>query len=327
MKLATRRTSTRDGELIVCDHEISRAVSAATIAPTLQAALDDWDRLAPRLRALAQALEGGNAAGAFALDPAQLAAPLPRSYGWIDSSVYLNHMELARRLRNVEMPEVFRQEPLLSARVADPFLGPRDPLPLPPGDVGLDIEAEIAVILSEVPRATPAERSGDFIRLITLVNDASLRSVYARDLARGKTAFHGKGAPSMAPVAVTPDELREAWDGGKVKLPLECRINGALLGRPDAGADMNFEFPAIIAHAVILRGLAAGTVIGSGTVSNRDRSVGSACIAEKRMIETMEEGTPRTPYLNAGDEVKIEMFDRAGKSIFGAIQHRVHALH
>jgi fumarylacetoacetate (FAA) hydrolase len=325
MKLATLRTDRRDGELIVCSRDLARAVSAKSIAATLQTALDDWAVAAPHLAALARDLEQNRASGAFALDLTRLMAPLPRTFGWIDSSVYLNHMELARRLRGVEMPDVFRVEPLLSPRIPAPFLGPFDPLPLPPGDVGLDIEGEIAVILGDVPYAVSAQDVARHIALITLVNDTSLRSVYARDLARGKTAYHGKGTPAMAPVAVTPDELGEAWDGGKINLALECRVNGGLLGRPHAGVDMQFEFPEIIASAVSLRGLPAGTVLASGTVSNRDRSVGSACIAEARMIETIAHGAPRTPYLSSGDAIRIEMFDQTGASIFGPIAQTVEA--
>ena len=323
MKLATLRNAHRDGELIVCSGDLTRAVSARSIASTLQAVLDDWSNLAPRLESLAHDLERDRAAGAFALDVTRLAAPLPRPFGWIDSSVYLNHMELARRLRSVEMPDVFRVEPLLSPRMPAPFLGPCDPLPLPSGDMGLDIEAEVAVILGDVPVAASREKAARQILLLTLVNDTSLRSVYARDLARGKTAYHGKGVPVMAPVAVTPDELGDAWDGGKISLPMECRINGILLGRPNAGVDMHFEFPEIIASAAHLRALPAGTVLGSGTISNRDRSVGSACIAEARMIETIEHGAPRTGYLTSGDTLRIEMLDRTGLSVFGAIAQSV----
>jgi fumarylacetoacetate (FAA) hydrolase len=325
VKLGTLRTGTRDGALLVCSRDLSRAIRADAIAPTLQAALDDWANVEARLQALSAAVNDGKAQGAFALDPSALMAPLPRPFGWIDSSVYLNHMELARKLRNVEMPEVFRHEPLLSPRVPERFHGPREPIGLPAGDIGLDMEGEVAVILGDTPIGTSHGDAAQTIRLITLVNDTSYRSIYARDLARGKTGFHGKGAPVMAPVAVTPDELGTAWDGGKVCLPLTCLVNGKRLGTPDAGVDMHFAFPAIISHAASLRPLLAGTVIGSGTVSNRDRSVGSACIAEARMIETLESGKALTPYLQAGDEVRIEMLDAAGRSVFGAIVQRVQA--
>lgn len=323
MKLGTLRTSHRDGALVVCSRDLTRAVRADAVAPTLQAALDDWDTIAPRLQALADELEQGRAPGAFALDLAQLAAPLPRPHGWIDSSVYLNHMELARRLRGVEMPEVYRSEPLLSPRLPSPFLAANDPLPLPPGDMGLDIEAELAVIVADVPIAVSRDRARSAIRLFTLVNDTSLRTVFARDSARGKTTYHGKGIPAMAPVAVTPDEFGNAWDGEKVALPLVCHVNGRLLGQPNAGVDMQFSFPEIVQDAARLRPLPAGTVIGSGTISNRDASAGSACIAEARMIETLKLGAPQMAYLGAGDAIRIEMRDANGRTIFGPIAQTV----
>ena len=325
MKLATLRTSHRDGTLIACSRALTRAVAADGIAPTLQAALDDWVRVAPQLRALANDLEQGRAAGAFALDRTQLAAPLPRPQGWIDSSVYLNHMELARRLRGAEVPEAYRLEPLLSPRLPSPFLAASDPLLLPPGDVGLDIEGEVAVIVGDVPFAASRDQARDAILLLTLVNDTSLRTVFARDSARGKTTYHGKGIPSMAPVAVTPDELGDSWDGEKVTLPLECSVNGQLIGRPNAGVDMQFTFPEIVQDAARLRPLPAGTVLGSGTVSNRDTSAGSACIAEARMIETIQFGAPRMPYLTLGDEIRVEMFDSGGRTVFGPILQTVRA--
>lgn len=323
MKLATLRTSDRDGELIVCSRDLTRAVSARAVAPTLIAALNDWSNAAEGLRAIAADLERGRAEGVFALNLTQLAAPLPRPACWIDSSVYLNHMELARKLRGAAMAEIYRSEPLLSARVPSPFLAAHDPITLPPGDAGLDIEGEVAVILDEAPAALSIEGARDHIALLTLVNDVSLRSVIARELGLGKGIFHGKGIPTMAPVAVTPDELGDAWDGGKVRLSLECRINGNLLGRPNAGIDMQIEFPEVVADAVRLRPLPAGTVLGSGTISNRDRSAGSACIAEARMIETIESGAPSTPYLERGDVIRIEMLDKSERSIFGPIQQAV----
>jgi fumarylacetoacetate (FAA) hydrolase len=322
MKLASLRTARRDGALVVCSRDLSRAVHAPIVA-TMQQALDAWDEVAPALQALALQLEAGSAAGAFSLRLQDLAAPLPRPFGWIDSSVYLNHMELSRRLRNAEMPAVLREEPHLSARVSDPFLGPCDSLPLPAGDVGLDIEGELAVILGDVPAGATHAEAEKGIRLVTLVNDTSLRTVYARDLARGKTAFHGKSTPSMAPVAVTPDELGGAWRDGTLHLDVRCSINDALLGRPNGGVDMAFSFPQIISHAVALRGLRAGTVLGSGTVSNRDRAVGCACIAERRMLETLDTGAPVTQYLVDGDRVRIEVLDAAGESVFGPIAHTV----
>jgi fumarylacetoacetate (FAA) hydrolase len=327
VKLATRRDGTRDGALLVVSRDLRRAAPAGAIAPTLQAALDGWTALAPPLEVLAAALEAGRADAAFDLDPATLAAPLPRASGFIDSSVYLNHMELARRLRGATVPEAYRREPLMSLRLSAPFLAAHDDLELPAGDVGLDIEGEVAAIVDDVEAGTPPGRAGARIRLLTLVNDVSLRTVFAREVAEGKTTYHGKVGATLAPVAVTPDELGAAWTGGAIALPLVCRINGALLGRPDAATDMAFDFPRIVAEACARRPLPAGTVIAAGTVSNRDRAAGSACIAERRMIETLEHGAARTPWLAAGDEIRIEMLDAAGRSVFGAIAQRVVAAH
>lgn len=323
MKLGTLRTAQPDGELIVCSRDLTRAVRAGAVAPTMAVALESWTAVRPGLEALSAELAAGRVRDAFDLDIAKLAAPLPRPSSWIDSSVYLNHMELARKLRGAETPDIYRTEPLLSPRVPSPFLASHDPVTMPPGDVGLDIEGEVAVILDEVPAGVAAGEAALHIALLTLVNDISLRTVLARELKVGKGIFHGKGIPAMAPVAVTPDEFGNAWDGGKVSLPLQCTINGKLLGQPNAGVDMYIEFPAIIADAARLRPLPAGTVLGSGTVSNRDRSAGSACIAEVRMIETLEHGQAATPYLKHGDVLRIEMFDRAGETVFGPIKQTV----
>ena len=305
MKLATQRDGTRDGALLIVSRDLTRAVSAKGIVPNLQAALDDWSKVSPMLIARAEALAAGKQRDAFALDLSTLAAPLPRSFGWIDSSVYLNHMELARSLRGATVPEAYRREPMMSIRMPSPFLAAHDELKLPPDDVGLDIEGEVAVITGAV------------------VSDTSLRTVFAREVKEGKTTYHGKAPPAMAPVVATPDELGAAWDGGRVSLPLLCQVNGQELGHPNAGHDMSFDFREIIAVACTYRPLCAGTVIAAGTVSNRDRAVGSACIAERRMIETLEHGGPRTPYLAIGDSVSIDMRDPNGGSIFGAITQRV----
>jgi len=323
MKLATLRDGSRDGRLLVVSRDLARALDAGAAAPTLQAALDAWETAAPKLADLSQSLDAGAAPGTFDLNLDRLAAPLPRAYGWIDSSVYLNHMELARKLRGATVPEAYRREPLMSPRMPAPFLAAGDELRLPDEDVGLDIEGEVAVILGDVPYRTPAERCGDLIRLVTLVNDTSLRTVFAREVAEGKTSYHGKTTAAMAPVAVTPDELGPAWDGGKVALPLHCHVNGKRLGQPNAAIDMSFDFRDMIAHASRSRALPVGTVLASGTVSNRDPAAGSACIVERRMIETLEHGAPRTPYLRAGDTIRIEMLDGQGRSVFGAIAQRV----
>ena len=323
MKLATMRTSARDGKLIVVSRDLRRAVAADGIASTLQAALDDWDAAAPRLQALQQQLETGSVPHAFDLDMNKLAAPLPRAYAWIDSSVYLNHMELARKLRGVKPPEGYKEIPTMSNGVCHTFLGARDTLLLPPGDVGLDIEGEYAAILGDVPARTPREQAGKYIRLFILVNDSTLRTVFAEQVAKGYGNYQGKLLVTMSPVAVTPDELGTAWDGAKLSLPLECRINDRVLGMPNTGVDMYFDFPTIISRATTMRGLPAGTVLGSGTISNHDRAAGFACIAEQRMVETIEHGKPRTEYLKPGDRVSIEMKDADGHSIFGSIRQTV----
>jgi len=323
MKLATLRDGTRDGALLIVSRDLTRAVSAKDLAPNLQAALDDWSKFSPVLMARAEALAAGKQPDAFALDLSTLAAPLPRSFGFIDSSVYLNHMELARSLRGATVPEAYRREPMMSIRMPAPFLAAHDDLKLPSGDVGLDIEGEVAVITDDVAAGTSPNGAGSTIRLVALVSDTSLRTIFARDVKEGKTTYHGKAAPAMAPVVATPDELGAAWDGGRVSLPLLCQVNGQELGRPNAGHDMSFDFREIIAVACAYRPLCAGTVIAAGTVSNRDRTVGSACIAERRMIETLEHGAPRTAYLGVGDHIRIEMRDGDGSSIFGAIAQRV----
>ena len=323
MKLATLRDGSRDGRLLIVSRDLSRAVDAGDRARTLQTALDRWDDVAPGLAELSQKLESGTLAEAFVLDPASLMAPLPRAFGFVDSSVYLNHMELARRLRGATMPEAYRQEPLMSVRMPAPLLAATDPLVIPGPDVGLDIEGEVAVIVSDVPAGIAAAQACAHIRLITLVNDVSLRTVFAREVKEGKTTYHGKTAAALAPVAVTPDELGAAWTGGAIALPLLCHVNDALLGRPGAATDMSFDFAHIIATAAAGRPLVAGTIIAAGTVSNRDPIAGSACIAERRMLETLEHGAPRTPYLASGDHIRIEMLDGGGRSVFGAINQRV----
>jgi len=323
MKLATLRDGTPDGALVVVSRDLARAVAAAGIAPTLLAALDDWERTAPQLQGLSNRLAAGSLDGAFRLEPQRLAAPLPRAFGWIDSSVYLNHMELARKLRGATVPDAYRREPLMSPRLSSPFLAANDDLPLPPGNVDLDIEGELAAIVDAVaPRTLPSEASRH-LKLVVLINDVSLRAVFAREMAQGKTGYLGKCAASMSPVAVTPDEIGAAWNGGTIDLPLVCHVNDRLLGRPNAAVDMSFDLRDLVSHASAYRPLGAGTIIATGTVSNRDPAVGSACIAERRMTETLEYGAPRSDYLKAGDRFRIEMLDARGASIFGAIAQQV----
>lgn len=332
MKLATLRADGRDGRLILVTRDLSSA-AAARAAPTLQAALDDWAQIAPRLAEEAAALETGTVEGAFAFDPRACAAPLPRAYQWADGSAYLNHVELVRRARGAEMPPSFRNDPLIYQGGSDGFLGPTDDIPLGDEAWGLDFEAEIAAILDDVPMGATEDEARATIRLFVLVNDVSLRNLIPGELAKGFGFFQSKPASALSPVAVTPDELGAAWDGDRVHGALICTLNGTLFGRPDAGADMAFGFPRLIAHAARTRRLGAGTILGAGTVSNRQGGlhgatiagggVGFACIAELRTYETIETGAARTPFMRTGDTIRIEMPDEAGRSIFGAIDQRV----
>ena len=316
MKLASLKGG-RDGRLVVVSDDLARFTDAASVAPTLQAALDDWAVIEPRLRAL----EVGPDAPSF--DPATAAAPLPRTHNWSDGSVYLNHMELVRRARGAEMPESFLTDPLIYQGGGDDLLGPCDPVPFADEAWGIDIEAEVAVIVDDVPMGTDAGTAAGHIRLVLLANDWSLRNLIPGELAKGFGFYCGKPATAFSAVAATPDALGELWDGRKLHGAMETRIDGELLGRPDAGKDMNFDFAELIAHAARTRNLGAGTIIGSGTVSNRDRSTGSTCIAEVRMIETIEAGAPTTPFLTFGRMVRMELVAPDGSRPFGAIEQQV----
>lgn len=323
MKLASLKDGGRDGTLIVVDRALTRFVRAAPVAKTLQAALDTWSEAAPRLAALAYDLEAGRCDGAAPFDPAACAAPLPRAYQFADGSAYVHHIELVRRARGAEMPESFWSEPLMYQGLSDSFLGPCEDIAVEDDSWGIDFEAELAVVVDDVPKATPAEAAGGHVKLVMLLNDVSLRGLVTGELAKGFGFFHAKPASSFSPVAVTPDELGPAWDGTRLRLPLFCRVNDTLIGQPNAGSDMTFDFPRLIAHAARTRRLSAGTIVGSGTVSNLDRAAGSACLAEVRMIETLDDGAPRTPFLRFGDTVRIDMVDADGLSIFGAIEQKV----
>ena len=334
MKLATLKEGGRDGRLVVVARDLSRAVAVADIAPTLQAALDDWAATAPRLAEVYAALNAGRAPGAFALDPARLHAPLPRAYQFADGSAYLNHVQLVRRARNAEMPASFRTDPLMYQGGSDSLLGPRDPIALADESWGIDFEGEVAVIVDDVPMGASARQAGGYIRLLMLVNDVSLRNLIPGELAKGFGFFQSKPASSFSPVAVTPDELGDAWDGRRVHLPLTVHLNGVKFGEPRAGEGMVFDFPQLIAHAARTRRLAAGSIVGSGTVSNPDRDggpgkpiaeggVGYTCLAELRTVEQILYGAARTPFMRFGDRVRIEMFDAEGRSIFGAIDQEV----
>lgn len=323
MKLATRRNGTRDGELIVVNRALTRAAAVADIAPTLQAALDDWSRTGPALANVAATLEGGKGRNAFDFDARACTAPLPRAFHWADGSAYVNHVELVRKARGAEMPPSFWTDPLIYQGGSDDFLGPTDDVPVPSEEFGIDLEAEVAVITDDVAIGSTPEMARGRIRLVMLVNDWSLRNLIPAELAKGFGFYQSKPATSFSPVAVTPDELGRAWDGGKVHLPLVSHINGAHFGSPNAGVDMTFDFPRLISHAARTRRLRAGAIMGSGTVSNYDRSLGSSCVAEKRTLEQLAGGKPVTPFLKFGDRVRIEMLDADGRSIFGAIDQRV----
>lgn len=322
MKLASLKHG-RDGKLVVVSRDLARAVDASDIAATLQAALDDWATLAPKLEARYRELNDGQCAEAFAFEPEACVSPLPRAYHWADGSAYVNHVELVRKARGAEMPESFWHDPLMYQGGSDAFLAPTAPIRLADEAWGIDLEAELAVITGDVAMGTDAGKAGSHIKLLMLVNDVSLRNLIPGELAKGFGFYQAKPSSAFSPVAVTPDELGEDWRDGKAHLDMVSHINGELFGRPNAGVDMTFDFPTLVAHAAKTRPLCAGTIIGSGTVSNYDRSRGSACLAEKRMLEVVEHGEAKTPFLKFGDRVRIEMFGRDGQSLFGAIDQAV----
>lgn len=333
MKLASLKAGGRDGTLVVVSRDLRRCVPVADIAPTLQAALDDWAEISPRLGDVSDRLNAGAVDGATPFDPAACAAPLPRAYQWTDGSAYVNHVELVRRARGGEIPASFWTDPLMYQGGSDSFIGGHDPVRLADEDWGIDLEAEVAVITDDVPMGSAPDRCASHIKLIMLVNDVSLRNLIPAELAKGFGFFQSKPASAFSPVAVTPDELGDAWDGGKVNLPMNVSINGEPFGKPNAGVDMVFEFPRLIAHAAKTRALVAGSIVGSGTISNKqntehgsaikDGGVGYCCIAEVRMIETINTGKPTTSFLKFGDRVRIEMLDRAGASVFGVIDQTI----
>jgi fumarylacetoacetate (FAA) hydrolase len=324
VKLATLRRGGRDGRLVVVSRDLTRCVLVPGIAPTLQAALDDWTAVAPRLAERAAALElSATQADVMPFDAAQCAAPLPRAYHWVDGSAYVNHVELVRKARGAEMPASFWTDPLVYQGGSDDLLGARDDVPFADEAWGIDLEAEIAVITDDVPPGTGAAQAGAHIKLLALVNDWSLRNLIPGELAKGFGFYQSKPSTSFSPVAVTPDELGAAWRDHKVHLPLLSRINGADFGRPDAGTDMTFDFSQLIAHVTKTRRLGAGAIVGSGTVSNYDRSRGARCLAERRTLEQIESGSPRTPFLKFGDRVSIEMLGADGRNIFGTLDNQV----
>jgi fumarylacetoacetate (FAA) hydrolase len=323
MKLGSLKAGGRDGTLVVVSRDLTTAELAVGIAPTLQAALENWNQTAPRLNAMYEALNQGRGAAMFPLDMHDLAAPLPRAYEFVDGSAYLPHVERVRKARNAQVPESFYVDPLMYQATGAGFLGPRDPIEVVSEDYGIDLEAEIIVVTDDVPMAVSPERAADHVQLIGLINDVSLRNLIPDELAKGFGFLQSKPRSGLSPVFVTPDELGAAWIDCKVHLALSSHINGQWFGSPEAGMDMQFNFAQLIAHAAKTRPLAAGTIVGSGTIANQDEKLGASCLAERRVLEIIADGKPTTPFLKFDDCVRIEMFDRAGHSVFGAIEQRV----
>ena len=331
MKLATYKDGSRDGQLVVVSRDLSTAHYASDIANRLQQVLDDWNFLSPQLQDLYETLNGGKARHAFAFDPAMCMAPLPRAYQWADGSAYLNHVELVRQARGAQVPESFYRDPLMYQGGSDDLVGPRDDIVCANEDWGIDFEAEITVVTGDVPMGSSPERALEGVRLLMLANDVSLRNLIPDELAKGFGFFQSKPATAFSPVAVTPDELGSAWDGGRVNLVLQSTWNGKRVGMCEAGPDMSFHFGQLIAHICKTRNVRAGSIVGSGTVSNKGVEQGGrmewpngySCIAEKRAIETIQDGKPSTAFMKFGDTIRIEMKDAQGVSIFGAIEQKV----
>ncbi len=328
MKLASLKSG-RDGQLVVVNSALTKMTPATHIAPTLQLALDNWNEAEPKLQALFTELESGKVAGQ-AFDQTECESPLPRAYQWADGSAYVNHVELVRKARNAEMPESFWTDPLMYQGGSDTFLAPRSPIVMPQTDgFGVDFEAEVAVVTGDVPMGVSADDALGYIRLVMIVNDVSLRGLIPNELSKGFGFFQSKPSSAFSPVCVTPEQLGDVWQNGKLSLPLVSHLNNEMFGKPEAGVDMTFHFGQLIAHAAKTRPLCAGTIIGSGTVSNKldggagkpvkDGGVGYSCIAEIRMIETINNGKPTTPFMQFGDKIQIEMFDKQGQSLFGQI--------
>ncbi|ODN43174.1 fumarylacetoacetate hydrolase family protein [Piscirickettsia litoralis] len=323
MKLATLKDGSRDGKLIVVSRDLKKAVTVSSIAKTLQVALDDWVNTEPKLQEIYIGLNQNEIADSFDFNENACMSPLPRAYQWADGSAYVNHVELVRKARGAKMPESFWHDPLMYQGGSDSFIGPRDDIQAESTDFGIDFEAELAVITGDVAMAADPKAAKENIRLFMLVNDVSLRSLIPAELAKGFGFFQSKPSSSFSPVAITPDELAEAWDGEKVHLPMMVHLNNKLFGKPNAGVDMTFNFPELVSHAAKTRPLAAGAIVGSGTISNVDRSSGSCCLAEKRMLEIIESGEAKTPFMQFGDKIRIEMFNQQGQSLFGAIDQQV----
>jgi fumarylacetoacetate (FAA) hydrolase len=323
MKLGSLKEGGRDGTLIVVNRALTHAVKATGIAPTLQAALDDWSSAAPRLNALSEELNGGTAKGAFALDMQALASPLPRAYEFVDGSAYLPHVERVRRARGAEVPESFYTDPLMYQATSAGFLGPRDPVVVPSEDYGIDLEAEVVVVTDDVPMAVTPAQAAAHIQLVGLVNDVSLRGLIPGELAKGFGFLQSKPRSALSPVLVTPDELGDAWQDEKLHLPMRTWLNGKWFGEAECGVDMQFNFAQLVAHVAKTRPLTAGTIVGSGTIANEDTGKGASCLAEQRTVETLRDGKPSTPFLSFGDTLRIDVTDASGASIFGSIEQTI----
>ena len=326
MKLASLKQG-RDGRLVIVSRDLAQAIDATDIAPTLQAALDNWETLAAALQSRYEDLNADSVSGAFNFEPDACAAPLPRAYHWADGSAYVTHVELVRKARGAELPQSFWEDPLVYMGASDAFIGPRDDIEVETEDWGIDFEAEVVVITDDVPAGSSIASTRQHIKLIGLVNDVSLRNLIPAELAKQFGFYQSKPWTSFTPVLVTPDELGDAWDGSKLHLPLRATLNGELIGAPNAGVDMTFDFPTLVAHCAKTRSLVAGTVIGSGTVSNAGNRDGSCCLAEVRCLETIANGSPSTPFLRFGDRVEIDMLDHDGNTIFGKIDQVVVQYH
>ena len=323
MKLGSLKEGGRDGTLIVVSRDLSRGVRATGIADTLQRALEEWETTAPKLEQLSTALNEGRAEGAFDIDFAALAAPLPRAYEFLDGSAYLPHVERVRRARGAEVPESFYTDPLMYQATSAGFLGPRDPVKVPSEEYGIDLEAQLVVVTDDVPLGASPEQTAGHIKLVGLVNDVSLRNLIPGELAKGFGFLQSKPRSALSPVFVTPDELGDDWRDTKLHLPMLTHVNGKWFGAPEAGVDMQFNFAQLVAHAARTRPLSAGTIVGSGTIANEDTSLGASCFAELRTVEALRDGKPSTPFMSFGDTVRIEMLDREGNSIFGAIEQKI----
>lgn len=323
MKLGSLKSGGRDGTLVVVDKTLSRAAKVGDIASTMQRAIEEWDHAAPQLAEIYESLNADNHPAAFKLQMSDLASPFPRAYQFLDGSAYLAHVERVRRARGAEMPPSFLTDPLMYQAVSDGFLPPHGSIPVPDEAYGIDFEAELTVVTDDVPMAANAEECAAHIKLLMLVNDVSLRNLIPDELAKGFGFLQSKPRSAFSPVAVTPDELGDAWKDGKLSLEMVTHLNDDRYGHPNCGVDMQFSFGELVAHAAKTRPLAAGSIIGSGTIANQDESVGASCLAEKRVLEIIKDGEAKTPFMKFGDRIRIDMFDADGKSIFGCIDQVV----